>query len=137
MKEIGSVVALLDKKRVLVRCEQDLQEDNVIRVFSRISDDRLAEKAGLSFLEVTKGYLLVKTKQAEGIYLAEVYNLRRGEYQVVTGPSPLQRLLEGSLYVPKQETREVEEPSASVNVKQSLRLQVSESVEEGDLITLE
>ena len=137
MVEIGTVFALLDGRRTLLKSTRQLDEGSVVRVFARVGDERVSSVAGIPYVEITKGHLRVSTAQAEGIYLAEVYNLREGEYQLVPEPSPFQRLLEGTANFPRQKTAKVEEPSGKLNTGQSLGLKVDTTIQVGDLITLD
>ncbi|MDI6449496.1 hypothetical protein [Anaerobaca lacustris] len=139
MKELGKVIAILNEQLLLITCEEQLEQKQIVTVFGVVSDRKLSETTCLERVLYPKGELRVICIQEDKTYLAECFREVTKRKRRITTPSPFQRAMFGLVGQLEPETKEVEDEvsgpwSAALDPEQVLGLTLDKTVHVGDTV---
>ena len=134
MESLGTIVAILNEKLVLIKADKPLPENSEMTVFGRVSPEGLQERCGVPYLDFPKGKIRIVSPQTENFYLAERFRgpgERRRRF--VPGFAIQSQTLLSSLLGGQEEVVDVPGPwSAEFDMAEALQIKVDTQVREGD-----
>jgi hypothetical protein len=131
MEDIGTVIAILSDRYLLVQTDKLLSPDTVLTAFGRISPEKLKEVVDLTHLDFPKGKIRVVSRQNANTYLAERFrNISEKRHHIPSPGNLLSEILQG-----RDEVIEVAGPwSAEFDVSNKLKIEIDRRIKPGDFI---
>lgn len=139
MQEIGKIIAILNENLVVISCEVELIDKDVITVYAIICDERFKDVIGIDHIVFPKGKIRVVCKQSSGLFIAERFRESREIRRTITEPSALQQALTSSFMGWVGRQKDVIETvhgdwSANFDQSSSLKIEIGKIINIGDIV---